>query len=113
MIHEQRLGWNGIKRYGFTSLKYPITDVKISRYFLPGSRDLIADECNIVGYMNIPPVEIENEPPENYFIVREGEDWVAICTVRSGWQQALANEIAQKRYEAEKRKKGSKYDKPY
>lgn len=105
LIHKAR------EKAGFHSLKYPITDVKINYYFLPEFRELIADECNIAGYMDIQPVEYEfdnddiwENVPKHYFLLTEGDKKVLISTVKSDWQQDIFEERSKKRLEAAKRK---------
>jgi hypothetical protein len=100
MIHKAR------NQIGLQSVKYPLTDVKISHYFVPELRDLISEECNIVGYMDIPPVEYDHNPilNEHYVTVTEGEDWVSVSTTRSDWQQEIADKREINRQEALQRK---------
>jgi hypothetical protein len=100
LIHKARA------KAGFNSARYPITDVYVNRYFLPEHRELIAQECNIVGYMDIPPVQYSTVfPQDDYLTVVEGNRAVALSTVQSNWQQCMYNERLQQREEAEKRKK--------
>lgn len=80
-------------RVGFNSLKYPVITATLDRYFLPEFRQLIADECNLIGYMDIEPVEYE---PSNIK--------VKLDIIRTTWQDQLFNERVQKREEAENRK---------
>lgn len=91
---------------GFTSLKYPITDVKINRYFSPEYRELIAEDCNIVGYMDIPPVEdvFNYGEPKDYHKEELDGRIVWVCTVKSDWQDDLFQDRNSKRNEAMQRK---------
>lgn len=101
LIHKAR---NSV---GFSQLKYPITDVKINHYFTLEFRQLIADECNIVGYMDIPPVEdvFDGSPSGQYEHVTDGDLEVWVSTVKSDWQEELFQKRLEKRTEAEMRKK--------
>lgn len=102
LIHKAR------NSAGFSQLKYPITDVKINHYFTKEFRQLIADECNIVGYMDIPPVEdVFNYgiPNGQYQYLKDGELEVWVSTVKSDWQDELFHKRLEKRNEAEMRKK--------
>jgi len=45
------------KEMGITSEKYPLFTVWVNHYFTPAMKQLIANECNFIGYMDIPPVE--------------------------------------------------------
>lgn len=100
LIHKAR------DKAGFNSLKYPVTDVKVNRYFLPEYRDLIAEECNITGYYTtknitsvhdgIPAVEYEplefDDYEKNEHYVSEEDSHgrkVHLSTIRSKWQQEL------------------------
>jgi len=78
------------KESGFHSVKYPLISVNINRYFLPEFRDIIAEECNLIGYLGIPPVEY-NEEVESYD--KTGQIVVELDTSRSNWQ----NDLFQKR----------------
>ena len=99
MCHKAR------EQAGFNSRKYPVTDIKISHYLMPQYRELIAEECNSVGYMDIPAVEWDfNKPDNTYIIVEDGDLWVAVSMIRSGWQDEIYNERLKKRELAEKRK---------
>lgn len=95
------------KNAGFLSLKYPITDVKVNHYFIPELRMVLAEECNIVGYMDIPAIEdVFNygETLSNYQIEEEKEHKVWLSTTRSQWQEDLYQERLKKREEAEIKK---------
>lgn len=94
---------------GFISRKYPITDVKVNRYFFDNNYlDILADECNISGYMDISPIEyIMDFQHKDYLDYhREEKDGriVYISTTKSDWQKELFDIRSKKREEAEKRK---------
>lgn len=115
LIHKARV------EAGFKSLKYPIIDVKVNRYFLPEHRKLIADECHVYGYYcmetvgslhdGIPAVEFD---PQEFDSYKDRSDYfctsdasgreVCICTVTSDWQNDIYNERKKSRVEAVKRK---------
>lgn len=101
LIHRAR------QNAGFASLKYPITDVKLNRYFPPQLREIMADECNIVGYMDVPPIEYL-DPFDTlsscYHKEYENGMSVLISTVRSSWQDDMFKERSERREEALKRK---------
>lgn len=107
LIHKAR------QSIGFNSVKYPITDVQVNRYFSPEYSDLIKDECGVSGYMDIKPVisilEFETFPdtnyPENYHIETDGERKVAISKLKSSWQDEIYQGQVSRRQEAEDRKK--------
>ena len=76
----------------FNSLKYPVISATLDRYFLPEFRKLIADECNLIGYMSeFQPVMFEK---------RQGCP-VILDVTRSAWQQKMCDERLEKRKEAE------------
>lgn len=79
---------------GFVSLRYPLVSVSLNQYFLPEFRELIADECNLVGYMNIPPVEYDPDQKED----------LLLDTSKSQWQDNLFETRTKKREEAELKK---------
>lgn len=84
---------------GFNSLKYPLVSVKLNRYFLPVYRDIIAEECNLVGYGDeIPAVEYweEEEPYEVTNNIK-----VSLDTSTSEWQMAMYNARVERRKENE------------
>lgn len=83
------------------SKKYPLIYVKINRYFLPEFREIIADECNLIGYMDIQPVEywFEVEP---YDKTNKIEVWVD--DTKSGWQEEIYQKRVKERDENEKKK---------
>lgn len=93
MIHKAR------QNNGFNSVKYPITNVIISEYLMPDFRQLIADECNVVGYMDIPAVEYDFEKPtfSEYEILEDSELWIAMSTTKSDWQEKMYQERLEKR----------------
>lgn len=84
---------------GFSSLKYPVISASLNRYFLPEYRQLIADECNLIGYMSeFPPVVYDQQQTKP----------VIIDTTRTLWQQQMADERELKRNKAIKRKENEK-----
>jgi len=102
LIHRARLN------AGFTSIKYPVTDIKVNRYFLPDLRYQIESECNIVGYMDIPPIEyiFTTEIPDEKYYHKEqaGNNIVYLSTVRSNWQQEMFEERDKKSKENQLKK---------
>lgn len=90
LIHKARLD------AGFTSVKYPLFTATLNRYFLPEFRELIADECNLIGYMDIPAVEFDWNQKEE----------VVLDLQRSPYQQELYEERC-KRSEIAKAKKNA------
>ena|SRR3990167_2938897 len=92
---------------GFSSLKYPLVQAKVNRYFLPEFRYIIAETCNLIGYMDIPPVEFWFEK-ESYD--KSGKIEVELDTTKSDWQEELFKERWKKREEAENRKLTPYYD---
>ena len=100
-IHKER------QNNGFISLKYPLISVKVNRYFLPEYQEIIADECNLIGYMDIPAVELYEDVKYYDTYLEDGEipkiEILLNCT-KSDWQQELAEKREEKRKEAEKRK---------
>ena len=68
-----------------------MTDVKINTYILPEFREIIADECNIVGYMDIPPIEYDicfNN--QSYHTESDGKRTILhISKIKSEWQDVL------------------------
>lgn len=90
----------------FNSVKYPITNIIISAYLLPDFRKLIAEDCNIVGYMGIPAVEYDVmfKLDDSYVTIQTPTFNVHISTVQSEWQKELYNQRSNKRDEMLKRK---------
>lgn len=83
------------------SLKYPLISVKINRYFLEPYREVIAEECNIIGYMDIPPVEYYEEV-DPYEL--SGKIEILLDNTKSDWQEELYQKRLAKREENEKKK---------
>ena len=86
---------------GFNSLKYPLISVKVNHYFLPDFADIIAKYCNLIGYMNIPAVEYDEDavPYEE-----SGKIEVKLDTTQSAWQQEMFEQRDKARKEAVQRK---------
>ena len=96
------------QKQGFNSLRYPLVTVKINRYFLPEYREIIAEECNLVGYLGIKSVEYyEEEIPYE----KSGEIKIKLDTSKSEWQQKIFEERTEERKKAEGRKKEQKVEK--
>lgn len=89
------------QKKGFSSIKYPVITVKINRYFLPEYRSLMAEECNLVGYLTIDPVELL-EDVETYD--KSKRIIVEIDETRTPWQEKIYQERLEKRLLAQKRK---------
>ncbi len=77
------------QKAGFNSLRYPLISVKINRYFLREFREIIAEECNLIGYLGIKPVEY-CEQEKSYD--ETGEIKVSLDPTKSDWQQEMFNE---------------------
>jgi len=94
-IHRER------QDKGFNSLRYPLISVKINRYFLPEFRELIAEDCNLIGYMDIKPVEYweEVESYEQCGIIK-----IELDTTKSEWQEKLYKQRDDKRRENNEKK---------
>lgn len=88
-------------KLGFNSIKYPLITVEVNRYFMPEYRKIIADECNIIGYLDIEPVErlcdVEQFELNNKIIIK-------LDTTKSDWQQLIFETRNKKRLEAQERK---------
>jgi len=87
---------------GFMSLKYPLIQEKVNRYFPPEFRHIMAEECNLIGYMDIPPIEHEFdlEPYEE----EKKKIIIELDITVSEWQQKMFDDRTEKRKEAEVRK---------
>lgn len=94
-IHKER------QRLGFNSLRYPLISVKINRYFTPEFRDLIAEECNLIGYMDIPPIEYYEEVKP---FEEGGRIEIKLDDTKSLWQEEIFKDRSRKREEAESKK---------
>jgi len=88
LIHKAR------RDSGFVSVRYPLISVSLDRYFLPEFRQLIADECNLIGYMDIPPVETDVSQTTP----------VVLDTTTTTWQDEMYRERTEKRKQAQLRK---------
>lgn len=84
-----------------TSKKYPLITARVNRYFTKEFRDLIAQECNLVGYGEIASVEYleEKDPNEESGII---EVWVD--DTKSQWQEEIYQDRVKKREENEIKK---------
>lgn len=92
LIHKKR------KEKGFESLRYPLITATLNRYFLPEHRALIAEECNLIGYMGIPAIEYEPTQIEE----------VILDITKSDWQEELCKTREEKNKEAKLKKENAK-----
>jgi hypothetical protein len=105
---------NQRQKNGLNSVKYPLISVRVNRYFLPEFRVIIADECNIIGYMDIQTIEYWDDLPksemyeywdeEKQEIVINGIIKVDIDKTKTTRQQEMFEERSKNRQEAEERK---------